>query len=84
MENDNKENKDGNDNNGGSWLITISFNIISDACQFSGSRVAQPFFLGSELIKNCCFHPMNKNWTVLPMWSMPKCKKGNCPIRACD
>lgn len=71
MESDKDDKKDKDDKDS-SWLIAISFNIISDVCPFNGSRMTQTFFFGSELIKNNCFHPMNKNWT---MWSMPRCKR---------
>jgi hypothetical protein len=38
MEN-NKDNKNNKENKDDSWLITISFNVISDACPFNGSRM---------------------------------------------
>jgi len=70
---DNKKSKDD------SWLVSISFNIISDACPFNGSRMTHTFLFGNELIKDSCFHPMNKNWI---MWMIPRCRKDCCPIRA--
>jgi len=84
MVNDIKNDKEHGDDKGyknDSWLVAISFSIISEACPFNGSKMVQTFFFGSELIKNNCFYQMNKNWT---MWSMPKCKKDNCPIRVGD
>lgn len=79
-----KDDKHDKEDKNNSWLIAISFNIISDACPFSGRRMEQTPFFGSELVKNNCFHPMNKNWTMWPMWTMPMCKREGCPIRSGD
>lgn len=75
MKNDIKEDKDSKDD---SWLVSISFTIISDVCPFNGSKMVKTFFYGSEFMKDNCLHPMNKNWT---MWSIPECKKDGCPIK---
>jgi hypothetical protein len=73
--------EDKSDNEGDkkdSWIVSISFNIISEFCPFNGAKMVKTFFYGSESIRDNCLHPLNKNWT---MWSMPECKKDGCPIR---
>jgi len=80
MEDDNDIKKDKNDKKD-SWPISIPFNITSEFCPFNGNKMVQTFFYCSELAKNNCLHPMNKNWT---MWSLPECKKDGCPIKTGD
>lgn len=76
MEDDNSKNNRSDKND--SWPISISFNITSESCPFNGCKMMQTFFYCSELAKNNCLHPLNKNWT---MWSIPECKKDGCPLK---